>query len=163
MISCCCLKKLTGSRLGAGFCLQILQIREGDIVFQIVPGQVGIDLAVCFGNGLFVPYLLGRAAGARNDWRRFFLAAFCLALYLGHRGCFVPRMQLCPVRAGHALLCHKNHLIPSVPQKGQVNPWKKQLLPALRLAHPDDKFQHRPRRSLQLRLGDAVSLAQGLK
>ena len=69
--------------------LQILQIRKGDVVFQIVSGEIRIDDSVCSGNGLFVPHLQACTAGFREDGLCLFLSAFGFALNLGNGGSFI--------------------------------------------------------------------------
>ena len=80
-----------GDRLScaAGEGLQILQIRERDIVFQVVPCQVSVKDSMGLGNGLFVPHLLICTGGSHNDGICFLLAAFGLALNLGDRGTLI--------------------------------------------------------------------------
>ena len=58
------------------------------------------------GNGLFVPDLLLRTHGFRNNGICFLLAGFCLALDLGDRGNAVFWMKLRPVGTSHALFRH---------------------------------------------------------
>ena len=50
------------------------------------------------------------------------LGVLGLALNLGHRRDLVAGVGVGPVRAGHALLCHKNHLRVSLPEIGGSNP-----------------------------------------
>ena len=82
-----------GDRLSyaAGERLQILQIRERDIVFQIVPCRVSVQVSVGLGNGLNVPHLLICAGGFRKDGICLFLAASGFSLELGNRGNLVSR------------------------------------------------------------------------
>ena len=66
--------------------LQILQICERNVVFQIIPCQICVNGPVSLGYGLFVPHLLICAGGSRDDRICFFLTVFGLALNLGDRG-----------------------------------------------------------------------------
>ena len=109
--------------LGTGlpvFCgelvLEIFQICCGDVVLQVVPGQVcvydavgGRDGSLAVG-GAVVDLLLG-AGGSGDDGAGWGFGSFGLPLNLRHRRRAVSG-PLRPVRTGHALLCHKNHLFP---------------------------------------------------
>ena len=106
--------------LGTGlpvFCgelvLEIFQVCCGDVVFQVVPGQVcvydavgGRDGSLAVG-GAVVDLLLG-AGGSGDDGAGWGFGSFGLPLNLRHRRRAVSG-PLRPVRTGHALLCHKNH------------------------------------------------------
>lgn len=60
---------------------------------------------------------LGRAFGSGNDGICLFALMLGLALDLGHRRNGVALSDFCPVRPGHALLCHDIHLGDRVPEK----------------------------------------------
>ena len=106
-----------GSRLSyaAGDGLQILQIRERDIVFQVVPCQVSVKDSMGLGNGLFVPHLLLCAGGFRENGLRLFLAASGFFLELWNRGNLISRPPG-HIWMNHALLCHFDHLQVIIPQ-----------------------------------------------
>ena len=94
-------------RYRSGNGLQILQIREGNVVFQVVPGQVGVDLPIGFGYGAFrVPDLGAGAVCPCDDGISGGFAAFCFALNLRNRRLFVSGMEFRYLRPLHALLCH---------------------------------------------------------
>ena len=71
--------------------LQVLQICERNVVFQIIPCQICVNDSVSLGNGLFVPHLLVCAGGSCDDRIYFLLAAFGFALNLGNRGSLISR------------------------------------------------------------------------
>lgn len=106
-----------GDRLScaAGEGLQILQTRERDIVFQVVPCQVSVKDSMGLGNGLSVPRLLIRAGGFREDGLCLFLAASGFSLELGNRGNLISRPPG-HIWMSHALLCHFDHLQVIIPQ-----------------------------------------------
>lgn len=62
---------------------QILKIRVGNVVLQIVVGQIRVEGT---GNGLLVPDPGVGTHGAGNDGFGFFLAALGFALDLGDTG-----------------------------------------------------------------------------
>lgn len=99
-----------------GLGLQVLEICFRNVVFQVIPGQVGVYDAVGGGDGTVavggavVDLLLG-AGGSGDDGAGWGFGRFGLPLNLRHRRRTVSG-PLRPVRAGHALLCHNNHLFP---------------------------------------------------
>ena len=93
--------------------LQVLQIRERNVILQIIPRQICINDSVSLGYGLFVPHLLICIGCSRNDGICFLLAAFGLALELGNRGEFISR-PTSHIGMLHIFLCHSNHLCVSI-------------------------------------------------
>ena len=87
--------------------LQILQIGGGDVVFEVVPRKISVDLGINVGNGPFaVPDLLRRRLCAGDDRPRVRFAVLGLALNLRNRRRVVARLRVRAVYAFHTLLCH---------------------------------------------------------
>ena len=97
---------------------QILQIRVGDTVLQIVPGEIRIDSPVDFGDWFLVPDLLLRAHGSCDDRVGFFFSAFGFSLESWDKG-LVFWGSFVDLGAFHTLLCHHNHLGISMRRQGQ--------------------------------------------
>jgi len=94
--------------LPAVFCLQILQVCKGDILFQIICCQIIVVWAVGICDRLLMPDFLLCSHGTGNDGIGFLLAMFGFALDFRDKS-FVFWMKLCPVGSLHTLFCHGYH------------------------------------------------------
>ena len=88
------------------------QVRCGDVVLQIVPGQVVVQGQVLVGDGPFpvgnpVVHLLGRRRSPGDDGTGRGLGVLGLALKLRNRRNIVAGLRMGLVRPGHALFRHK--------------------------------------------------------
>ena len=84
------------------------QIGGGNVVFQVVAGQIGVKGGIEVGGGrTAVEDLHFRSRGSRYSGVCFGLSAFGLALELGNGGRAAVGTGVGAVGPGHALLCHK--------------------------------------------------------
>ena len=86
---------------------EFLQIGGRDVVFQVVPGQVGVDLRVeTGGDGPLVKNLHFRPGGPGDDGLCLGFSMLGFPLDLRDRWGAVVWLCVGPLRAGHAFLCH---------------------------------------------------------